>query len=75
MRMHFKILIQIFGDPHAWFAGGGIALVTLPTLADAGEVVKFFTICGGFVIVILSGLHKWILIKRDMKKNNRKWWS
>lgn len=66
--MHFKILTQIFGDPHAWLAGGGVALVTLPTLTECGEIIKFATICVGFVVVILSGLHKWILIKRDSKK-------
>lgn len=65
MRMHFKILIQIFGDPHTWFVGVGIGIVFTPEMAhNATEYIKLYAAIIGALIITASGLHKWFKYRK-----------
>lgn len=68
MRMHLKILIQIFGDPHTWFIGAGIGIAFTPEMAhNAAEYVKLYCAIIGALIITASGLHKWIKFRKEKK--------
>lgn len=68
--MHLKIFIQIFGDPHTWFAGGGVLMATVPIVDGATEIVKLLAAIAGLAVVVLSGYHKYLQIKKEKNGKN-----
>lgn len=65
---HVKALFSMISDPHSLFAGFGVMVAISPEFMETATIgIKLITASGGFIVVLLTGYHKWIQIKKEKK--------